>query len=218
MKRMKPMTSMKLVILRPFIPSGLSIPLTGRMKTSAAGFLVVVTALLAGCESLSPAECATASWRDLGLQDGGRGELDRAADYFESCSKAKVAVDVNAYRAARAEGLQSYCRPANALSEGLAGRSYRSVCPPPLDQSFKSIYDIAWRAQDTSATLARLQRQQDQMQAELTSSKTANDRKVTLRDLLNRSDRQIRDARNAQRDAETQLDRMRLDMQRRGVL
>lgn len=192
--------------------------LTRMMKTSAACLLVAATTVLVGCESLSPAECATANWRELGLQDGGRGTPDRAADYFESCAKAKVAVDVETYRAARAEGLQSYCRPANALNEGLAGRSYAGVCPPPLDQSFRSIYDIARRAQDTSQNVIRLQREQDQMQAELTNAKTANDRKVTLRDLLNRSDRQLRDARNAQRDAQTQLDRMRLDMQRSGVL
>ena len=41
------------------------------------------------------------------------------------------------------------------------------------------------------------------MQAELANPRTANDRKATLRDLLNRPDRQLRDARNAQRDAET---------------
>jgi hypothetical protein len=188
------------------------------MKWTTSCLILLTALFLAGCESLSPAECATADWRQLGLQDGARGDPDRAAAYFESCSKAKVAVDVNAYRAARAQGLQSYCRPANALSEGLAGRSYRGVCPPPLDQSFKSIYDIAWRAQDTSQAVKRLQVQQDQMQNELTNAKTANDRKATLRDLLTRSDRQIRDARNAQRDAETQLDRMRQDMQRNGVL
>ena len=199
--------------MNPLIPMRSSI-----FKTTAVCMVLAATALLAGCESLSPAECATASWRDLGLQDGARGEPDRAADYVESCTKAKVAVDVNAYRAARADGLQSYCRPANALSEGLAGRSYRGVCPPPLDQSFRSVHDIASRARETNQNVARLQREQDQMQIELTNSKTANDRKATLRDLLNRSDRQLRDARNAQRDAETQLDRMRLDMQRRGVL
>lgn len=188
------------------------------MKGMTSCVVLLIALFLAGCESLSPAECATANWRQLGLQDGGRGENDRAAAYFESCSKANIAVDVNNYRAGRAEGLQGYCRPANALHEGLAGRSYRGVCPPPLDQSFRSIYDIAWRAQDTSQAMARLQHQQDQMQAELTNPKTANDRKATLRDLLNRSDRQMRDARNAQRGAETQLDRMRQDMQRSGVL
>lgn len=191
---------------------------TKMMKTSAICLLVAAATLLAGCESLSPAECATANWRELGLQDGARGSSDRSASYFESCSKVNIAVDVNGYRASRAEGLQSYCRPANALSEGLAGRSYAGVCPPPLDQSFRSIYDIAWRAQDTTQSMNRIQQQQDQMQNELANPKTANDRKATLRDLLSRSDRQLRDARNAQRDAETQLDRMRLDMQRRGLL
>ncbi len=188
------------------------------MKWTTSCLMLLPTVFLAGCETLSPAECATANWRQLGTQDGVRGDPDRAAAYFESCSKANIAVDVNSYRAGRAEGLQGYCRPANALNEGLAGRSYRGVCPPPLDQSFKSIYDIAWRARDTSEAVTRLQRHQDQMQAELTDSKTANDRKATLRDLLTRSDRQIRDARNAQRDAETQLERMRQDMQRSGVL
>lgn len=66
--------------------------------------------------------------------------------------------------------------------------------------------------------MLRLQRQQDQMQAELTNAKTADDRKASLRDLLTRSDRQMQDARNAQRDAQTQLERMRQDMQRSGVL
>ena len=188
------------------------------MKWTTSCLILVMALFLAGCESLSPAECATANWRDLGLQDGARGSPDRSASYFESCSKVNIAVDVNSYRASRAEGLQSYCRPANALNEGLAGRSYAGVCPPPLDQSFRSIYDIAWRAQDTRQAVNRLQQQQDQMQNELTNAKTANDRKATLRDLLSRSDRQLRDARNAQRDAETQLDRMRLDMQRQGVL
>lgn len=93
------------------------------MKWTASYLVLLVAMLLAGCESLSPAECATANWRELGLQDGGRGEPDRAAGYFESCAKANIAVDVNTYRAGRAEGLQSYCRPANALSEGLAGRN-----------------------------------------------------------------------------------------------
>ena len=188
------------------------------MKWTSSCLILLMVVFLTGCESLSPAECATANWRQLGLQDGGRGDPDRAAGYFESCSKVNIAVDVNSYRAGRAEGLQGYCRPANALSEGLAGRSYHGVCPPPLDQSFRSVYDIAWRAQDTSQAMNRIQREQDKMQSELTNPKTADDRKVTLRDLLNRSDRQIRDARNAQRDAETQLDRMRQDMQRRGVL
>jgi hypothetical protein len=178
--------------------------------------LLFVPALLAGCESLSPAECATADWRQLGVQDGSRGRTDRAADYYESCAKAGISVNVAVYRAGRDQGLQSYCQPANALNEGLAGNSYEGVCPAPMDQNFRNIHGIAWREQDARKTLARLQREQDQMQAELRDAKTAEDRKRTLREQLARSDRRIEEARYAVRDASYQLDRLRSDMRQRG--
>lgn len=178
--------------------------------------LLAAAALLAGCESLSPAECATADWRQLGVQDGSRGQGDRAADYYESCAKAGIAVNVTAYREGRNQGLMQYCQPANALREGLAGHSYEGVCPAPMDQSFRNIHGIAWREQDARKTLARLQREQDQMQLELRDSKTKEDRKRLLRDQLSRSDRRLEDARNTLRDASHQLDRLRSDMRQRG--
>jgi len=178
--------------------------------------LMAVSALLAGCESLSPAECATADWQQLGVQDGSRGRADRAASYYESCAKAGIAVNVAVYRAGRNHGLQSYCQPANALNEGLAGNSYEGVCPAPMDQNFRNIHGIAWRDQDARKTLARLLREQDQMQAELRDSKTTDDRKRTLREQLARSDRRIEEARYVVRDAAYQLDRLRSDMRQRG--
>lgn len=178
--------------------------------------LLAVSALLPGCESLSPAECATADWHQLGVQDGSRGRTDRAADYYESCAKAGVTVNVAVYRAGRSEGLQSYCQPANALNEGLAGNSYEGVCPAPLDQNFRNIHGIAWRDQDARKTLARLQYEQDQMQAELRDGKTSDERKRSLREQLARSDRRIEEARYAVRDASYQLDRLRSDMRQRG--
>ena len=178
--------------------------------------LMAMSAFLSGCESLSPAECATADWRQLGIQDGRRGRTDRAADYYESCAKAGIPVNVAVYRAGRNEGLQSYCQPANALNEGLAGNSYEGVCPAPMDQNFRNIHGIAWREQDARKNLARLQREQDQMQAELRDAKTAEDRKRTLREQLSRHDRRIEEARYAVRDASYQLDRLRSDMRQRG--
>jgi hypothetical protein len=178
--------------------------------------LIAAAALLAGCESLSPAECATADWRQLGVQDGSRGRSDRAADYYESCAKAGIAVNVAVYRQGRDQGLVSYCQPVNALNEGLAGNSYEGVCPAPMDQNFRNIHGIAWREQDARKTLARMQQEQDRMQSELRDSKTAEDRKRTLREQLSRSDRRIEDARLALRDASYQLDRLRSDMRQRG--
>ncbi len=188
-----------------------------KLTTTTRLLLCLVPAFLAGCESMSPSECATADWRQRGMQDGQAGSEDRSASYYESCSKAGIRADVNTYRAGRAQGLQSYCRLGNAITEGLAGKSYGDVCPQAVGQSFKSIHAIAYRAQDTSKNVARLRREQDKLQAELVSDKTANDRKATIRDLLSRSDRQLRDARNAQYDAEQQFNAMSEDMRRRGI-
>lgn len=124
-------------------------------------------------------------------------------------------VDVASYRAGRTEGLQSYCRLGNALNEGLAGNSYGGVCPAPVDQNFRILHEAGYRTHEAHSTLARLQREQNQLQYELRDSKTAEDRKRTLRDLLSRSDRRIEDARDALRSAEFRLDYLRNDLRQR---
>ena len=86
-----------------------------------------------------------------------------------------------------------------------------------MDQSFKSILAIAFGVEEVTQNVSRLRFEQDRLQAELTSDKTANDRKVTIRDLLNRLDRQLRDARNIQFAAEQKFNAMSEDMRRRGI-
>ena len=71
--------------------------------------------------------------------------------------------------------------------------------------------------EETTQNVSRLRYEQDRLQAELTSDKTADDRKVSIRDLLNRSDRQLREARNIQFAAEQQFNAMSEDMRRCGI-
>ncbi|MDQ3059061.1 MAG: DUF2799 domain-containing protein [Pseudomonadota bacterium] len=179
--------------------------------------LIVLTALLGGCESMSPSECATANWRERGLNDGRQGRPDSAADYHESCAKAGVQMDVPSYRAGRTDGLQSYCRLGNAIQEGLAGRSYHEVCPLPADQDFKVFHAAAYREQEARKTLARLQDEQKQWERELLNDKTAPQRKATLRDQLARSDRHIAEARDELRSAQHRLDRLRKELRQQGL-
>jgi hypothetical protein len=186
------------------------------MKKITLG-IILLSALLSGCESMSPAECATANWRERGVQDGSRGSTDNAADYHESCSKAGVQMDLTSYRAGRAEGLQSYCRLGNAINEGQAGRGYNDVCPAPQGQNFKIFHAIAYREQEARKTLARLQNEQKQWEQELLNDKTPDKRKVTLRDQLWRSDRSIADARAELRAAQYQLERLRNDLRQQGL-
>ena len=185
------------------------------MKLSTACLIFLLPVLLAGCEALTPAECATANWRQLGVQDGASGRTDRAADYHESCTKAGIGVDVATYRAGRTEGLQNYCQPGNAINEGLAGRSYDGVCPLSMEQNFRVFHEAAYREQDARKNVARLQQEQQKMQAELRNAKTAEDRKEMLRERLARSDRRIAEARGALRSAEFRLDRLRHELRQR---
>lgn len=179
--------------------------------------IAILTVALSGCESMSPSECATANWRERGVQDGSRGATDQAADYHQSCAKAGVQMDVASYRAGRAQGLQSYCRLGNAINEGQAGRSYNGVCPGPQGQNFKTFHAIAYREQEARKTLARLQDEQKQWEQELLNDKTPAKRKVTLRDQLWRSDRSIAEAREELRLAQYQLDRLRYDLRQQGL-
>lgn len=174
--------------------------------------ITVLSALLGGCESMSPAECATADWRGRGAEDARQGRADSAADYHESCSKAGVQMDLASYRAGRAQGLQSYCRLDNAIKEGLAGRSYNNVCPQPASESFRTFHAAAYRQQEARKTLARLQDEQKQWEQELLDGKTAPSRKSTLREQLSRSDRRMVDARDDLRDAQSRLERLRSDL------
>ena len=174
--------------------------------------VAVIATLLAGCEAMTPAQCATADWGQRGLQDGVSGRTDRSADYYEACSKTGRRVDVGNYRAGRDRGLLSYCRLDNAINEGLAGRSYAGVCPPQLDRNFRVFHQAAYAEYYARNAVARVMHEQEEMETELREPKTSNDRRTQIRDLLSRSDRRIADARDAQQAAQRRLDRLRNDL------
>ena len=178
------------------------------MKRITIYMALLLTVFLTGCETLTPAECATANWRQLGQMDGSRGEPDRAAQFFESCSKVNIAVDAASYRRGRVEGLQSYCSLGNALAEGQAGKPYADVCPPPLNHSFKNVHAVALREFNAHKNMERLESAQQRLQNEQTDSKTTDDRKVRIRELLSRSDRDMRGAREELRFSQFELDRV----------
>jgi hypothetical protein len=80
------------------------------MKRITIYMALLLTVFLTGCETLTPAECATANWQQLGQMDGSRGEPDRAAQFFESCSKVNIAVDAASYRRGRANLMPTFAR------------------------------------------------------------------------------------------------------------
>ncbi|MBP7002432.1 DUF2799 domain-containing protein [Amaricoccus sp.] len=91
------------------------------------GFLLA----LGSCATLSEEACRGGDWRGVGYRDGAAGRAEGfLSNHAEACAEYGIAPDVAAWRAGRAEGLRSYCTPANAFEAGLRGGRLNPVCPP----------------------------------------------------------------------------------------
>jgi hypothetical protein len=111
-------------------------------------FAILLFAMLGAtaCTTLTPeqrsAACRATDWRSYGLNDGTLGvPITERTEKFADCAALGHPADIAAYQAARAEGLKAYCTVENGYDVGYAGRRYRNVCPPELEQSFRQGYD-----------------------------------------------------------------------------
>lgn len=119
--------------------------------------------MVAGCATLNESECHTTDWRELGRSDGAHGyEASRLGDHMEACGKYGVTPDGEAYRAGRAEGLQQYCQPDNALQLGRNGSGYNMVCPGDTGAIFVAYYNRGATLHAIDGDLADLQHYLDE--------------------------------------------------------
>jgi hypothetical protein len=113
---------------------------------------------LSGCASLSEEECLSGDWGGIGQRDGAAGQVAEAqfARHVKACEKAGVTPQRTAWQRGYDQGLQSYCTPAKGLDEGLAGRSYRNVCPAASEAAFLRGYRIGESDYDARQELRRI--------------------------------------------------------------
>ena len=193
--------------------------------------LLLLGALLAGCETMSPDECKLAIWNEVGLRDGLAGQpLSLLDDRVKDCSKAGSRVDTSQYLAGRERGLQGYCRLENAAPLGLDGKSYAGVCPAHIDVQFRrrhqagyAVHDLRNRVADLDGRSERLQRKLREAdrdeEKQLKASDKDEDRKRIRREFDERRrgirielgdlDRALRRSRDELRAAEYTLDNLR---------
>ncbi len=112
---------------------------------------LALVAALAGCESLTDAECQSADWYQIGVRDGSEG---RAPDFVEAhqraCASAGIAPDVSRWMEGRERGLRLYCTPAKAYQVGRGGGSVRPGCTPAEMQALSAAYQKGaayWRVE-----------------------------------------------------------------------
>lgn len=121
--------------------------------------LAILFAPLAACVGLSERDCVSTDWRAIGYQDGARGApADAGAPRFSACAAlAPSAVDLNAYRAGRAAGLQRYCTRESGFDAGLRGMTYHGVCEGEAEGRFLAAYNKGKRLFDLETAVIGLE-------------------------------------------------------------
>lgn len=174
------------------------------------GLLVAVVAVtLAGCASLDEGQCRAGRWGELGLSDGAQGlGVDRLNDHRKACAEFGIAPDPGAYLLGREQGLLQYCTPTIAMREGLAGRAYHDVCPPPLHARFAPVHAAALAVHRARQAVDSAHAESRAVESELNGDKLTPERRKFLREELRRLDMRLMRLRNDLRWSEMDLDRV----------
>ncbi len=110
------------------------------MNLSKVVTVVLMPMTLIACSnaSLSREDCVRGDWFALGVQDGGNGKtLGELNLHKQACVEYGIVPDSKQYIAGRDKGLSEYCKLDNAVTSGLNGQLYQSVCPKEIDESFR---------------------------------------------------------------------------------
>lgn len=166
---------------------------------------VLVALVIGGCASMSEDECRVADWFEVGLRDGRDGQPDgRLARHAESCARAGVAPDGEAWRLGRQEGLLGYCTAESGWRNGRSGRTYQDVCEISLEPDFLYGYEIGHELHQLVQRIQILDSRIVSLDEQLGEEDLDEERRRELRQELSRVQREIRDLERQRGDAEAE--------------
>lgn len=170
-------------------------------------FLVLASAVaLAGCETMTVSECQVADWQRIGFDDGARGEHhSRLAAHTESCAKAGIRPQPQAYRQGWDDGIARFCTAANGWREGLQGNTARAgVCRGQWgDEPYRRYLEAGLQVHRTQGELQRNDGYLKRLQKQLEEASN-DDRKRRLREEMRALDREQYHLRNQLRRQQMQ--------------
>ncbi len=162
--------------------------------------------MLGGCATIPEDQCGKVDWYELGIMDGRAGyAADRLERHREACAGVKIVPDEQRYGQGRRVGLADYCRPENAVREGLAGHAYRDVCNDPFKRIYQAAYDVHSLKSRIDSNLDEVSRKE----YELREKKSSDSRAKELRSEIRELDRRRESLRDDLFNAERELDRAR---------
>jgi hypothetical protein len=139
--------------------------------------ILLTCAVLSGCASVSKEECIAGDWAAIGQRDGATGRVGdtQFARHTDACAKVQITPDRSAWARGYAQGLAQYCTPSSALGEGLAGRTYRGVCPAVTQASFQHAYDLGRDVYDQQQVIAQIDNETSSLRSRYNQIAAATD-------------------------------------------
>lgn len=130
------------------------------MHTRNLLLISVLALFIQGCATLNEDECMISDWHAIGYEDGARGAAaDVIGKHRKACAKHGVALDLQAYRAGRLEGLAQYCQASTGFNLGARGGRYGGVCPSEYEYEFVDAYNQGRRLYELQASVNNADRQ-----------------------------------------------------------
>ena len=146
--------------------------------------MAVCVGLLAGCATIPEEQCAQVDWYEQGFKDGRAGYgVDRLAQHREACAGVKVVPDEARYGQGRRVGLAEYCRPDNAIKEGLAGHYYKDVCNEAFKRLHKAAFEVFSLKRRIKTNLDEVSNKEIELRKEKTSDSKRNQLRSEIREL-----------------------------------
>lgn len=163
--------------------------------------------VLGGCASMSPEECRSADWYDVGQHDGQSGRSrSNIESHAKACGEVHISPDRGLYQKGWARGIVSYCTPQNGMEVGRRGGSYSGSCPAELDPAFRERYRLGREVYDAQQEINRLDSDSRTQERKLKDAKNDDAKRQARRELRDIDDRQRR-ARDRLYDAERRANR-----------
>lgn len=100
-------------------------------KVLLTTFGILTLSILSGCattKTLTQADCTTADWQKIGVEDGKRGASSQVILRHTKTCQSLATPSRELWEKGRQEGLKSYCTTKNAYDIGRMGYTLSAVC------------------------------------------------------------------------------------------
>lgn len=127
--------------------------------------IIIISSLLGSCATMSPKECKTADWREVGYSDALNGKQVQLSGHRDACAKVKITPDTSRYMSGYKAGERQFCNYDNGLKLGKKGHSAHNLCASPgLGREFfegydkgKRIYDVDKKIKDKESEIEKIE-------------------------------------------------------------